>query len=174
LFGLKHLLVLLDTKGFVHESNPPLPKNLYPTAIPDPRGNSSVMATRIVPIMSAPEAFAPNPVSQSPESIISQMDKGPVQTTALLPRRVVTGTSVRMTIPLDAASRSLYPERKIARRDSMERREALLKGKEGSRQRRRWENGTFTRAPSTDNYGLICRYVRSPPFQSVGGTSSPF
>ena len=27
------------------------------------------------------------------------------------------------------------------RRDSMDRREALLKGKEGSRQRRRWENG---------------------------------
>ena len=29
------------------------------------------------------------------------------------------------------------------RRDSLKRREALLKGKEGSRQRRRWENGTL-------------------------------
>ena len=33
------------------------------------------------------------------------------------------------------------PRRTIVRRDSLERREALLKGKEGSRQRRRWENG---------------------------------
>jgi hypothetical protein len=34
-----------------------------------------------------------------------------------------------------------YPARKLVRRDSLDRREALLKGKEGSRQRRRWENG---------------------------------
>ena len=32
--------------------------------------------------------------------------------------------------------------RKSSQRDSMRRRDALLKGKEGSRQRRRWENGT--------------------------------
>ena len=32
----------------------------------------------------------------------------------------------------------------IMRRDSMKRREALLKGNEGSRQRRRWENGAYT------------------------------
>ena len=32
--------------------------------------------------------------------------------------------------------------KKPHRRDSLERRQALLKGKEGSRQRRRWENGT--------------------------------
>lgn len=31
--------------------------------------------------------------------------------------------------------------RKSSQRDSMRRRDALLKGKEGSRQRRRWENG---------------------------------
>lgn len=33
------------------------------------------------------------------------------------------------------------PRRPPSRRDSMRKREALLKGKEGSRQRRRWENG---------------------------------
>lgn len=33
------------------------------------------------------------------------------------------------------------PRRPPSRRDSLKRREALLKGKEGSRQRRRWENG---------------------------------
>lgn len=78
----------------------------------------------------------------------------PDQTTAASP---TTGrsTSVRLSVPLDAkptvmdaaaaprtaSSSTTYPVRKLARRDSMERREALLKGKEGSRQRRRWENG---------------------------------
>ncbi len=73
--------------------------------------------------------------------------------------QVGRGTSESLTIPLDE-----HPEPKAApttakgqdeskpdsahrarrepiRRDSMKRREALLKGKEGSRQRRRWENG---------------------------------
>ena len=40
----------------------------------------------------------------------------------------------------DYASSS-QPRREPIRRDSLKRREALLKGKEGSRQRRRWENG---------------------------------
>ncbi len=35
-----------------------------------------------------------------------------------------------------------YGRSEPVRRDSLKRREALLKGKEGSRQRRRWENGT--------------------------------
>lgn len=64
------------------------------------------------------------------------------------------GMSVRLSIPLDpkapvASSKTptqgqvhtSYGRRKLIRRDSLERREALLKGKEGSRQRRRWENG---------------------------------
>lgn len=36
-----------------------------------------------------------------------------------------------------------YRRKEPLRRDSMKRREALLKGKEGSRRRQRWENGTF-------------------------------
>lgn len=39
------------------------------------------------------------------------------------------------------------PRRPPSRRDSMKRREALLKGKEGSRQRRRWENGMTSSMP---------------------------
>ena len=35
----------------------------------------------------------------------------------------------------------------LRRRDSLKRREAVLKGKEGSRQRRRWENGANTELP---------------------------
>ena len=35
-----------------------------------------------------------------------------------------------------------YKRKEPLRRDSLKRREALLKGKEGSRRRQRWENGT--------------------------------
>jgi hypothetical protein len=77
---------------------------------------------------------------------------------------VAVGTGNPLTIPLDQHSErptvatgmklrnvridapigtSVTPARRSRmRRDSMERREALLKGNEGSRQRRRWENGT--------------------------------
>lgn len=74
------------------------------------------------------------------------------------------GTSVKLSIPLDQSSsvinsrapghdnvrpgtptqgqaHTTYGKRTLIRRDSLDRREALLKGKEGSRQRRRWENG---------------------------------
>jgi hypothetical protein len=63
------------------------------------------------------------------------------------------GTGVTLSIPLDttgerdyadgATARPAYKPRKdpLLRRDSQRRREALLKGKEGSRRRQRWENG---------------------------------
>jgi antitoxin (DNA-binding transcriptional repressor) of toxin-antitoxin stability system len=66
------------------------------------------------------------------------------------------GATVALSIPLDptvqkpgaaAASRgeaakSVYTDgREPVRRDSLKRREALLKGREGSRRRQRWENG---------------------------------
>lgn len=68
------------------------------------------------------------------------------------------GTSVIMTIPFDditqkvtleAATRqgaikaAYVPPRVPMRRDSLKRREALLRGNEGSRRRQRWENGLF-------------------------------
>ncbi|KAK4098340.1 hypothetical protein N658DRAFT_432269 [Parathielavia hyrcaniae] len=40
------------------------------------------------------------------------------------------------------------PRRPPSRRDSMRRRDALLKGKEGSRQRRRWENDRLLHVPN--------------------------
>lgn len=73
----------------------------------------------------------------------------------------VRGTSVTLAIPLDehpaskqtdalAASQRVgdafpvyRPRREPLRRDSLKRREALLKGKEGSRRRQRWENGSY-------------------------------
>lgn len=75
----------------------------------------------------------------------------------------VRGTSMSLAIPLDeqtaakptaatneerrmldaSASASARPCREPLRRDSLKRREALLKGKEGSRRRQRWENGSY-------------------------------
>jgi hypothetical protein len=74
----------------------------------------------------------------------------------------IRGTSTALSIPLDdpvaikpeatprvkiadPSSRGLdtasYRRREPIRRDSLKRRESLLKGKEGSRRRQRWENG---------------------------------
>lgn len=55
----------------------------------------------------------------------------------------VKKTSV--TIATDAAAVQQPPIRRpLSRRDSQKKREQLLKGNEGSRQRRRWENGRST------------------------------
>lgn len=61
------------------------------------------------------------------------------------------GTGVQLTIPLDStreldaardARASAYKARKEPlKRDSQRKRESLLKGKDGSRRRQRWENG---------------------------------
>lgn len=73
------------------------------------------------------------------------------------------GTSVNLAIPLDEHTAPARVQDRVAvdssnvkdaqatyilrreplRRDSLKRREALLKGKEGSRRRQRWENGQF-------------------------------
>ena len=43
----------------------------------------------------------------------------------------------------DNGNSGYHPRREPLRRDSLKRREALLKGKEGSRRRTRWENGSY-------------------------------
>jgi hypothetical protein len=77
------------------------------------------------------------------------------------PPRGTTGTTVKLEIPLDGAipirakanpgskpqitSEDIIQSRQEPlRRDSLKRREALLKGKEGSRRRQRWENGSYS------------------------------
>ncbi|KAL1648378.1 hypothetical protein SLS58_002131 [Diplodia intermedia] len=88
----------------------------------------------------------------------------PVARTA--PPPATRGATVTLDIPLDdhvqpraqsgengdstaaQAVRSGYTRRREpVRRDSLKRREALLKGKEGSRQRRRWENDRLLNNP---------------------------
>jgi hypothetical protein len=92
-------------------------------------------------------------------------------TPSTVPLSTVRGTTVSLSIPLDerglpnqssaaqaapvsaaAAARGgayisgaapPHPQRREpVRRDSLKRRESLLKGKEGSRRRQRWENGS--------------------------------
>jgi hypothetical protein len=57
----------------------------------------------------------------------------------------VRGTGATLSIPLDSdearKATSYKPRKEPLKRDSQKRREALLKGKEGSRRRQRWENG---------------------------------
>ncbi|KAI8623864.1 hypothetical protein F5Y19DRAFT_456722 [Xylariaceae sp. FL1651] len=78
---------------------------------------------------------------------------------------VARGTGAPLSIPLDETKKKeklsisisdprarsgavTPPPRPLSRRDSMKRREALLKGKEGSRQRRRWENDRLLHVPN--------------------------
>ena len=90
------------------------------------------------------------------------------------------GTGAPLSIPLDEAKEKAKrkeklsvsicdpharsgaitpPPRPPSRRDSLKRREALLKGNEGSRQRRRWENGTsfpcFSRRPHLSLFSVM-------------------
>jgi hypothetical protein len=80
-------------------------------------------------------------------------------------RSTLRGTTVSLTIPIDdqtptassqvkvvASGESRSPtvsfrRREPLRRDSLKRREALLKGKDGSRRRQRWENGMHAYIP---------------------------
>lgn len=69
---------------------------------------------------------------------------------------IARGTGSPLTIPIDVETKVKQektvsitvaegvlspPRRPPSRRDSQKKRDELLKGKEGSRQRRRWENG---------------------------------
>jgi R3H-associated N-terminal domain len=105
----------------------------------------------IVPIMTPAPAAPAAPTDL--RTIAHEQSKPPER---VMP---VRGTSVRLSVPLDSTpirpgisdaipsavsqTHKISGRHTLIRRDSIERREALLKGKEGSRQRRRWENGIF-------------------------------
>lgn len=72
---------------------------------------------------------------------------------------IALGTGTPLAIPLDGETKVKIertsnvtftetpitpPRRPLSRRDSQRTREMLMKGKEGSRQRRRWENGIYS------------------------------
>lgn len=69
-------------------------------------------------------------------------------TSASLPRAASVTIAIDLddkpTLARDGDTPPAYrPRREPMRRDSLKRREALLKGKEGSRRRTRWENGSY-------------------------------
>ncbi|EHY59999.1 hypothetical protein HRR83_006360 [Exophiala dermatitidis] len=104
----------------------------------------------IVPIMLPPEPVQAPPAPSTVE-ITMQMDNVSIDDAATA--QATPQPAVRIAVPLEARKRpaaatsTIHTERKLLRRDSMDRREALLKGKEGSRQRRRWENDRLLSNP---------------------------
>lgn len=103
------------------------------------------------------QAAAPQPIDI--EAWTEQATASITNVTIHAPGEPIAATTVTLAIPLDeddalatggpvrptdasaAKSGGSYKRKEPMRRDSLNRREALLKGKEGSRQRRRWENG---------------------------------
>ncbi len=109
-------------------------------------------ATMAIDDLTTPQAAAPQPIDIEAWTEQATAAMGSVTISTSAP--VVQGTSVAFDIPLDeldAPARpapatttqvhTVYKRKEPVRRDSLKRREALLKGKEGSRRRQRWENG---------------------------------
>jgi hypothetical protein len=111
-------------------------------------------ATMAIDDLTAPQAAAPQPIDIEAwtEQATAAMGSVAISSTPA----AVQETSVAFDIPLDehdAPARpapatttqvhTVYKRKEPIRRDSLKRREELLKGKEGSRRRQRWENGTL-------------------------------
>ncbi|KAK6343337.1 hypothetical protein TWF730_010928 [Orbilia blumenaviensis] len=105
---------------------------LFPT-VPEQQSSSSSSTTAQVPASGQP------------------LPQGPVTIPLDQPEPVVKVVNIEGDAE---AAPSTAPRRTPLRRDSMKRREALLKGKEGTRRRQRWENDNFLAnpffAPPTD------------------------
>lgn len=110
-------------------------------------------ATMAIDDLTAPQAAVPQPIDI--EAWTEQATAAMGSVTISAPAAIAQETSVGFDIPLDehdAPARpaptstsqvhTVYRRKEPVRRDSLKRREALLKGKEGSRRRQRWENGT--------------------------------
>lgn len=100
-----------------------------------------------------------------------------------------TAATVSLSIPLDDVSTldaagerptstaaakegGYYKRKEPVRRDSLKRREALLKGKEGSRRRLRWENGTL---PSSLHFVPATHaFSHNTPLRSIPPPTNPF
>ena len=98
---------------------------------------------------------APNPSPPQPINIEAWTEQATQSLNAVsLSSNGVRGPSVSLAIDLDEKGASndggehpsVYRRREPMRRDSLKRREALLRGKEGSRRRTRWENGSYQKA----------------------------
>ncbi|OSS47411.1 hypothetical protein B5807_07450 [Epicoccum nigrum] len=112
-------------------------------------------------LTSSPQAAAPQPIDIEAWTEQATAAMGSVAISA--PAPAVAGTSVLFDIPLDEHSaprarpaattaqvHTVYKRTEPVRRDSLKRREALLKGKEGSRRRQRWENDRLLSNPHAE------------------------
>ena len=127
--------------------------HLVPDRFPNP-------STNIMAIYSKVSSYVQSTPAREPLNIEAWTEQATRSLSAVsISSPGVRNTSESLGIPLDerpepkAASttskgqndhrpdRTYCARREPLRRDSMKRRDALLKGKEGSRQRRRWENG---------------------------------
>ncbi|KAJ4406990.1 hypothetical protein N0V91_004156 [Didymella pomorum] len=108
--------------------------------------------------LTAPQAAAPQPIDIEAWTEQATAAIGSVTISAI--PTVVQETSVAFDIPLDEHDapahpapatttqvHTVYKRKEPIRRDSLNRREALLKGKEGSRRRQRWENDRLLNNP---------------------------
>ncbi|RDL39889.1 Uncharacterized protein BP5553_04229 [Venustampulla echinocandica] len=94
-----------------------------------------------------PEQQAPLSNAQSTTATIDTLNA--LSSLSISPSARSTG--VTLSIPLDGAEvkkRNVKPAKEPLRRDSLKRRDALLKGKEGTRRRQRWENDRFLNVPN--------------------------
>ena len=123
-------------------------------AVPPPPEAPAVPLDKAAPAAPAAPANLPPTPSQNQSATGIDIDAWTIsalQSLSVSP--AARGTGTPLAIPIDGSERTVAfateaakdrvetPRRPPSRRDSMKRREALLKGKEGSRQRRRWENG---------------------------------
>lgn len=128
-------------------NQPTVTMAIYPTTNPSAQENPS-SSTAAINI----EAWTEEATRSLQALSISSLSPAPLRSAGL------RATSVSLAIPLDepttparqppqtnrapiADPATYRPRREPLRRDSLKRREALLKGKEGSRRRQRWENG---------------------------------
>ena len=112
----------------------------------------------------SPPAIAVDPIERVEAWTVSQAADVLAATSISSPAsRVPRGTNVTIDIPLDEqalrevqapakreAVHTVHKRREPIRRDSVKRRELLLKGKEGSRRRQRWENDRLLNNPHAE------------------------
>lgn len=123
------------------------------SAVPPPPNLDPNAQTTTLPLRPAPQAESGTPIDIEAWTVSALA--------SLRVSPVARGTGRPLTISLDddtrriakearreaaasaAATGGVPPKKLPPARDSLRRREELRKGKEGSRQRRRWENGTL-------------------------------
>lgn len=133
---------------FVRQEKPLIPSHPLP-----PFKNPDKLITLPQPTIMAIYSSVPPPSQQAagPSIDIEAWTVSALESLSISPS--ARGTGVTLSIPLDnsrsrdddagtGTGKPAYARRKEPlRRDSLKRREALLRGKEGSRRRQRWENG---------------------------------